>query len=433
MPRYNKEHVPAYRLHKRSGNAVVTIGGKDHYLGRHDKSSSKEAYRRLIAEWLRVGRPASLPAMPAAPDAGPSVDQIVLRFLQHAQTYYRDSDGNPTGEYVAFTGPIKTLRKLYGSAPAASFSPRCLKACQADMVAAGLARKNINRRIGRIRQIFRFAVGEELIPPAVLDGLKAVNGLKRGRTDAKETAPIKPVSESVVMAAIAHASPCVAAMIELQMLTGMRSGELVTIRTADIDRTGYTWTYRPRKHKTQHHGHSREVHLGGRCQQIIEPFLKMDGEAFVFSPAEDQAARLEARRRARKTPQSCGNRPGTNRKARPDRKPGEKFTVGSYATAVKLACQKAFLPPLPLGPQENELLARWRKRLTPEQKAELAAWDKANRFHPHQLRHTAGTRFRRDHGLDAARALLGQKTVEAAEIYAEIDTAKAREVMRLHG
>jgi len=33
MPRYGKNNVPAYRLHKQSGKAIVTLGGKDHLLG----------------------------------------------------------------------------------------------------------------------------------------------------------------------------------------------------------------------------------------------------------------------------------------------------------------------------------------------------------------------------------------------------------------
>jgi hypothetical protein len=49
MPR--KTHHPAYRLHKARGCAVVTIAGKDHYLGTHDTPESWEKYHRLVAEW----------------------------------------------------------------------------------------------------------------------------------------------------------------------------------------------------------------------------------------------------------------------------------------------------------------------------------------------------------------------------------------------
>ena len=44
--------VPQYRLHKPSRQAVVTLGGKDHYLGPYDSAKSKAEYQRLLGEWL---------------------------------------------------------------------------------------------------------------------------------------------------------------------------------------------------------------------------------------------------------------------------------------------------------------------------------------------------------------------------------------------
>ncbi len=42
---------PSYRFHMASGQAVVTIDGRDHYLGRHGSAPSHERYSQLIAEW----------------------------------------------------------------------------------------------------------------------------------------------------------------------------------------------------------------------------------------------------------------------------------------------------------------------------------------------------------------------------------------------
>ena len=44
--------VPKYRRHKPTGQAVVTLDGRDYYLGKYASAASKEAYRRLTAEWL---------------------------------------------------------------------------------------------------------------------------------------------------------------------------------------------------------------------------------------------------------------------------------------------------------------------------------------------------------------------------------------------
>ncbi len=48
---------PAYRLHRASGQAVVTIAGSDRYLGLHNSRESRQVYDRLIREWVQAGRP----------------------------------------------------------------------------------------------------------------------------------------------------------------------------------------------------------------------------------------------------------------------------------------------------------------------------------------------------------------------------------------
>ena len=73
-------------------------------------------------------------------------------------------------------------------------------------------------------------------------------------------------------------------------------------------------------------------------------------------------------------------------------------------------------------------------RLTPKQKADLAAWHKAHRWHPHQLRHTAATEIRRAFGLEAAQLALGHSSTQVTEaVYAEREHGKAAEIMRQVG
>jgi hypothetical protein len=49
MPRLTRKY-PDYRLHKRSGQAVVTLDGLTYYLGPHGSPESRAEYDRLIAE-----------------------------------------------------------------------------------------------------------------------------------------------------------------------------------------------------------------------------------------------------------------------------------------------------------------------------------------------------------------------------------------------
>ncbi len=55
MPRLRFK-VPKYRKHRASGQAIVTLGGIDHYLGPHGTKASKTLYDRLIAEYLASNR-----------------------------------------------------------------------------------------------------------------------------------------------------------------------------------------------------------------------------------------------------------------------------------------------------------------------------------------------------------------------------------------
>jgi hypothetical protein len=49
-------NVPSCRRHRPSGQAVVTLDDKDHYLGPFRSTASHEAYNRLVCERLVSGR-----------------------------------------------------------------------------------------------------------------------------------------------------------------------------------------------------------------------------------------------------------------------------------------------------------------------------------------------------------------------------------------
>jgi integrase len=54
-------------------------------------------------------------------------------------------------------------------------------------------------------------------------------------------------------------------------------------------------------------------------------------------------------------------------------------------------------------------------------------------WHPHQLRHNAATRLRRDFGLEVARVIPGHSSAAVTEVYAEVDLRMAAEAMGLAG
>ena len=65
-----------------------------------------------------------------------------------------------------------------------------LKNVRQAMIDAGRSRKLINKDVNRIRQMFGWAVENELLPVAVSQALREVKGLRKGRSAARETAPI---------------------------------------------------------------------------------------------------------------------------------------------------------------------------------------------------------------------------------------------------
>ena len=99
--------VPSYRRHKPSGQAVVTLSGRDVYLGKWNTKASRAEYDRLIAEWLASGR-----CLPEA-QGGATVAELALAYWRYAQGYYR-KDGEPNGSIDRIRVAVRTLRQTYG-------------------------------------------------------------------------------------------------------------------------------------------------------------------------------------------------------------------------------------------------------------------------------------------------------------------------------
>ncbi|HEX2338415.1 MAG TPA: hypothetical protein VHI72_18295, partial [Hyphomicrobiaceae bacterium] len=84
--------VPKDRQHKSSGQAVVTLNGRDFYLGPYGTNPSLTKYNRLIAEWLVGDR------QPLISDQdGLMVAELAARYMRYARRYYVKS-GLPTKE-----------------------------------------------------------------------------------------------------------------------------------------------------------------------------------------------------------------------------------------------------------------------------------------------------------------------------------------------
>ena len=403
----------------------------------HGTESSYALYDRLIAQWLANGRQhvdsgAERPAL--------TIEELILSYWKHAEGYYRRADGTASSELDNHRQALRLLRRLYGETDAADFGPRALKAVREHLIRQGLCRPSINRRIQRICQMFQWAAAEEMLPVEIYQRLKTLTSLRRGRCEAVEPEPRGPVPPELIEGVRPYVSQQVWVLIQLQLFSGACPGELLHMRPADIDRSGAVWVYQPIEHKTAHHGHERKLYFGPRGQEVLAPFLEgRDEHVYLFSPAEAEQQRRQDKHKVRRTPMSCGNRPGSNRRRKPTRSPGDHYTVDSYRRAIYRACDHAFPPPDELAPRRQgsrgklETEKQWRQRLGPEKWKQVQEWRKRHRWSPHRLRKNSATYIRQEHGVEMAKIILGHQSIGITEIYAQRDQQAAAEVMRQIG
>ncbi len=264
---------PAYLLHQATGQARVRINGKDIYLGPFGSPESKERYREVLQEW-GCGEKVVVSV---------SIGVLCLRYLEYAKGYYQ-KNGRQTSEVSAIQVAMRFLTgsPRFKNMPVRDFKTAALLEVRDAMVKKEFVRKSINCHINRIRRMFAWGVEHELVKPEHLIVLKTVAGLKQGRSRAVESEPVGPVTLAHVDASKEYLRPVVWGMIQLQLLTGMRPGEVRTMRLADIDRSGDVWEYVPTEHKTQHRGKQRRIYVGPEGQKILQPFLKADQSRYVF-------------------------------------------------------------------------------------------------------------------------------------------------------
>lgn len=405
--------VPPLRIHKASGRGYAHIDGKRYYLGKYGDPETREAYARLIAEWTACDR-----RLPHRAGDDLRIVELCDAFNAYAENYYRRPDRTPTAEVGNFKRINAELIALYGRTPAREFGPMQLLAVRGRFVAKGWSRGGVNRGVNSIRHVFKWAVSRQLVTVSVLEALQTVESLRRGRTEARESPAVKPVAMEHVNAIQEHVSRQVWALVQLQLFTGARAGELLGIRPVDLDKTGKVWVYRPTWHKNAHRGQDRTIYIGPKGQEVIRPFLGGRAvDAPLFSPAEANAERRIELHKKRETPLSCGNKPGTNRRRNPQVKPGPVYTTGTYRRAIARGCDAV----------NERIIANASKADAPhEPQLRLAT---IPHWHPHQLRHTAATLLEREFGIDTAAIILGHSSPVMTRVYAERDHTRALEVM----
>lgn len=296
---------------------------------------------------------------------GMRVSTLCAEWGKHCKEYYSAS--------MATNGilGVRLFCEMFADASICELTHADMLRHRDALVRSGVCRGTVNRRLWCVKAMISWALDEALIPAVVKAELTQVRNVKRGRSAAPESAPVRPVDDATIDATLAHMMPNTADMVRVHRLTGMRPCELCHLRWSAIDTSTTPWVYRVPAEANKNawrgdFGRPRVVLIGPKAREILE---RHRGGDIPFSPARAMTEYFDALREARVTPFYGGKDPD----AHVPRKFGEMWRTDSYTGSIAAACRRADIKP----------------------------WG-ANR-----LRHAFATQVRRQFGLDAARAVLG--------------------------
>ena len=235
---------------------------------------------------------------------------LVEMYRKFAAKTFRHQDGSLTSHYPNIVYATDPLVERYPQMRAEEFGPLKLDEIRNVWVSQDPppCRSTINMRTKMVRAMFKWALAREMIPASQYVALSALPGLHKNRSRATEPRKVRAVKPDLVVKTMEQMPATVKAMVEVHMLTGMRSSELCWMRPCDIDRKGEVWIYNvpAEANKNEHREgdeHSRHVPLVARVREIIKPLLEKRGDKeFLFQPAQADAETRAIKRKARKTP-----------------------------------------------------------------------------------------------------------------------------------
>lgn len=394
-----KVTLPKMRRQKRAQGAdlaFVELSGTRIYCGAWGSQEARDKYQHEVNTWTARGR---VP-IPATVPEDLSIGEVADAYLTYCETYFATS---PQSSLDRVTHAIHDMTTLYSRLPIAQFSGIHLlalretmlnKRCKTDPDKPALGLYTINYRLKAIKGMIGWAVSRGLCPTSVKALVDPVENLKAGRCAARPPRKVEPVSDDAVEATKKHLNPTLCAIIDLQLITGARPGELVALKRSDITIVDETlWEVELTQHKTAYREKRRVVMFGPRAIEVLRPLvLRVKGNGYLFPAADSMTARIQAAHDHRR-PNQKKNVPISARVL------GEHYTVESYRRAIARACDEA----------------------------EVDHW------HPHQLRHTAATRLRKQADLEAVRVILGHGDKDTSATYAERDIEAARAIARKLG
>jgi integrase len=337
------------------------------YADEVSEGQAMRLFQHWRAQWLAstaMQTPVSLVTVAVA----------IERYVAYARTKYV-RDGKPTGEATNVFYALQPFSDLFGELTPDELRGAHVAAFQRHLIEKNNARSMVNKRVGILRRWARWVIGNDLAKPDLHTYLWTAEPVRMGQFAAREADPVGPVDEQIVRLTLEHCPATIKAMIQLQLLTGMRPGEVCAMRAGDVVTSKTPWLYRPSHHKTAHHGRTRTIAIGPQAREIIQPFLSRDLLSHLFTPAE-----AVQQRRGKPSRGSAGH----------DFRPC--YTTHSYRRAIKYACEAA----------------------------KVAEWS------PNRLRHAALTRIAEQMSANEAKVIAGHSDVRTTATYLRLLTRDDR-------
>ena len=401
------------KLGQKEGRAVVRYKGKTIYLKKQDGTPCKPGTRDALAAYNRLclelqSNPDYIPSKQPTPSEEPNatLKELAGGYLTYSKVMHSADYRNIQIIVVDF------LLALFDSTfPADSFTPKSLKKVQEAMILSQrFSRGTINNYTRKIVGIFAWGVTEGLVQETTHRALKLVRQLKKGHPGTWDNKPRHGVSFAMINRLLPFLIPMLRAMVQIQGLQGMRSGEICNMRVGEIDRsrehkTGF-WYYTPAHHKTlEATGKETIFPLGKFEQELLLPYLEgKSGEDAVFSPAQAMRERADEKRASRKTKVSPAELARSRARVAKPRQYAEFYSSDNYRTAVQYGIAKA--------------------------NKQLPEGEKIPHWFPYQLRHAAITRVSLMHGKDAAQALAGHTSATMTDNYDKSQLRKREKIAR---
>lgn len=215
-------------------------------------------------------------------------------------------------------------------------------------------RRGINDVLKWIIKIFKWGVGRRIASQETLISFDEVKPYRMGEHGTFDKIKRQRITEDEFQRVLGCVNSVIGDMLTLLWHTGMRPYEICDMRPYDILRDDpECWIYIPGRdktpvgmHKTTGSEKLKVIPLAGVCIDILSRRINdFSSKQYVFSPKDSIKEFLKTKHKNRKTPLSCGNVPGSNRKKNPKRNLKEQYNNNSLELACRRACEKAGVEP----------------------------------------------------------------------------------------